>query len=78
MFADSALVNEALRLLIKVARQHHARPVEPGMAYGGWLATVEPDVAAVFDRSINEALRNLIQVARNAVPVVPAGQRPQT
>lgn len=76
VFADSALVNEALRLLIRLARERHAHRVEPGMAYGGWLATIEPDVAAVFGSSVSDALRALIEAARKTVPSPTAEREP--
>lgn len=77
VIADSAVVNEALRLLIKLARERHVCPVEPGLAYGGWLATLEPDVAAVFGGFVNDALRSLIELARNMVPPDAMASSPQ-
>jgi hypothetical protein len=74
VFGDSAQVNEALRLLIKLAREQHRHAVEPGMVYGGWLATLDPDVSEVYGSSVNEALRGLIDVARHAVPRAAANE----
>jgi hypothetical protein len=72
VFADSALVNQALRLLVEVARAHHTHPAEPGAVYGGWLATIEPDVASACGSAIDDALRGLIRVARDTIPAAAA------
>lgn len=76
VFADSELVNQALRLLGEVARARHPHPVEAGAVYGGWLATIEPDVAATYGSSIDDALRGLIRVARDTLPAAAQERTP--